>query len=249
MNRLPDADVGPFTFGQVYDTVAVWSRTGKEILWASARPGVGFYRRPFDGSGTEQIVWRTPGTRPNEYQPTDWSSDGRHLLFQRAGKDTGWDLWVLPLFGDREPERLIQTPADDGQGQFSPDGRWVAYMSNESGQLEVYVQSFPSLGAKSRVSVAGGMLPIWRADGRELFFLEPRTGRMMVADVVTGDNFQSSKPQFLFQRPVGLTHGSEAGGHYGVSPDGQRFLVGLPPDESPAHSLNVVVHWSSDLPR
>jgi Tol biopolymer transport system component len=197
------------------------------------------------------MVWRAPvgATTANQNAPTDWSPDGRYVLFQSAGKNTGWDLWVLPLFGDREARPLIQTPSDDGQGQFSPDGRWVAYTSNESGRLEVYVQRFPPTGAKWQVSVAGGMLPKWRGDGRELFFLVPGTGRIMAADVLTEENFQSNTPRLLFQLPVGLTHGSEAGGHYGVAPDGQRFLVGLPADESAVQSLSVVVNWTSDLIR
>jgi Tol biopolymer transport system component len=249
-NIVPDTDVVPFTFGQANDAGIVWSRTATEVLWASARPELGFYKKPSNGSGSEQMVWRAPAgaTTANQIEPTDWSPDGRHVLFQRAGKNTGWDLWVLPLFGDREARPLIQTPSDDGQGQFSPDGRWVAYTSNESGRPEVYVQHFPPTGAQRQVSVAGGMLPKWRGDGRELFFIVPGTGRMMAADVITEENFQSNTPHFLFRLPYVLTHGSEAGGHYGVAPDGQRLLVQFS-DESQVQSLNVVINWTSDLIR
>ena len=196
VNKVPDADVVRFTFGQVYDPNAVWSRTGAELLWASSRPEFGFYKKPFNGSGSAQMVWRAPvGTTSSiDNQPTDWSPDGTHLLFQSQGKNTGWDLWELPLSGDQKARALIQTPSNDGQGQFSPDGRWVAYASDESGQLEVYIQRFPLTEGKWRVSVAGGMLPAWRRDGKELFFLEPGSGRMMAVDVVTDtEDFRSDQ--------------------------------------------------------
>ena len=205
VNKVPDADVAPFTFGQVYDPLAVWSRTGAELLWASSRPEFGFYRKPFNGSGSAKMVWRAPAgtTSSLDNQPTDWSPDGTHLLFQSQGKNTGWDLWVLPLSGDQKARALIQTPSNDGQGQFSPDGRWVAYASDESGRLEVYIQRFPLTGAKWRVSVAGGMLPAWRRDGKELFFLEPGSGRMMAVDVVTDkEDFQSDQAA----SPVSTAH-------------------------------------------
>jgi eukaryotic-like serine/threonine-protein kinase len=254
VNRIPDTDVTPFTFGDVNDPQAVWSPTGAELLWARWRPGSQseFYKKPFNGSESEQMVWRAPAatTSALDNQPTDWSPDGTHLLFQSRAKNTGWDLWVLPLSGDQKPRALIQTPSDEGQGQFSPDGRWVAYASAESGQLEVYVQRFPLSGTKSRVSVAGGILPAWRRDSKELFFLEPGTERMMAVDVSTDtEDFRSNKPHLLFQLPaMGSSHALEPGSHYGVTPDGQRFLVILN-DLTPVKSLNVIVNWSSDLPR
>ena len=198
------------------------------------------------------MVWRAPAgtTSSLDNQPTDWSPDGTHLLFQSQGKNTGWDLWELPLSGDQKARALIQTPSNEGQAQFSPDGRWVAYTSNESGRLEVYIQPFPLTGAKWPVSVAGGILPAWRRDGKELFFLEPGLRRMMAVNVITDtENFESNKPRLLFQlRAAASTHESEPGSHYGVTPDGQRFLFVLH-DETPVNSLKLVVNWSSDLPR
>jgi dipeptidyl aminopeptidase/acylaminoacyl peptidase len=252
VNKVPDADVLPFTFGQVYDGNAVWSRTGPELLWASSGPEFGFYRKPFNGSASPQMVWRAPvGTTSTlDNQPTDWSPDGTHLLFQSRGKNTGWDLWVLPLSGDQKAAALIQTPSNEGQGQFSPDGRWVAYTSDESDGMEVYVQPFPLTGAKWQVSVAGGMLPAWRRDGKELFFFEPGSTRMMAVDVVTDTkDFRWIKPHLLFQLPAAESaHATEPGSHYGVTPPGLRFLV-LVNDETPVRSLNVIVNWSSDLSR
>jgi len=254
VNRVPDTDVTPFTFGDVYDPQAVWSPTGAELLWArGGRPGeFGFYRKRFSGSESEQRVWRAPAgtTDTLDNQPTDWSPDGTHLLVQSRRKDTKWDLWLLPLSGDQKAQELIHTPSNEGQGQFSPDGRWVAYTSDESRGLQVYVQPYPLTGRKWQVSVAGGMQPAWRRDGKELFFLEPGSTRMMAVDVVTDkEDFGSEKPHLLFQLPtIASTHASEPGSHYGVRPDGQRFLVSVN-DETPVQSLNVIVNWSSDLPR
>jgi len=255
VNRVPGTDVTPFTFGDVNDPQAVWSPTGAELLWARGRPGsqsaFGFYRKPFNGSESERMVWRAPAgtTSALDNQPTDWSPDGTHLLFQSRGKNTGWDLWELRL-SDQKAQPLIQTPSNEGHGQFSPNGRWFAYTSNESDRLEVYVQPYPLTGAKWRVSAAGGMLPAWRRDGKELFFFEPGSTRMMAVDVVTDkEEFQWIKPHLLFQLPAAeSTHASEPGSHYGVTPDGQRFLVNVD-DQTPVQSLNVIVNWSSDLPR
>jgi len=200
---------------------------------------------------SERMVWRAPAgtTSALDNQPTDWSPDGTHLLFQSRGKNTGWDLWELRL-SDQKAQPLIQTPSNEGHGQFSPNGRWFAYTSNESDRLEVYVQPYPLTGAKWRVSAAGGMLPAWRRDGKELFFFEPGSTRMMAVDVVTDkEEFQWIKPHLLFQLPAAeSTHASEPGSHYGVTPDGQRFLVNVD-DQTPVQSLNVIVNWSSDLPR
>jgi Tol biopolymer transport system component len=255
VNKVPDTDVTPFTFGDVFDPQAVWSPTGAELLWARGRPGsqseFGFYRKPFNGSESERMVWRAPAGTTNtlDNQPTDWSPDGTHLLVQSRRKDTKWDLWLLPLSGDQKAQELIHTPSNEGHGRFSPDGRWVAYTSDESRRLEVYVQRFPT-GTKSQVSVDGGMLPAWRRDGKELFFFEPGSTRMMAVDVVTDkEDFRWIKPHLLFQLPAAQsTHSSEPGSHYGVTPDGQRFLV-IVNDETPVQSLSVVVNWSSELPK
>jgi dipeptidyl aminopeptidase/acylaminoacyl peptidase len=179
--------------------------------------------------------------------PTDWSPDGRFLLYEQSGEKTGFDLWLLPLFGDRKPMPYLQTQFDEGQGRFSPDGHWVAYASTETGRPEVYVQTFPASGGKWQISNGGGMLPLWRRDGKELFYVVPAVGRLMSVEVKTSPQFEPSAPKFLFQAPFALTHQMDAGNHYAVSADGQRFLLNLPIQENASSPITVVLNWTAGL--
>jgi Tol biopolymer transport system component len=120
--------------------------------------------------------------------PSDWSSDGRFLTYYRTDPKTGLDIWVLPLDGDRKPFPLIQTEFNESQSQFSPDGRWVAYVSDETGGPQIYVQSFPKLTGKWQVSTDGGTQPRWRHDGKELFYLA-LDQQLMAVTVLPGATF------------------------------------------------------------
>ncbi len=135
------------------ESFPVWSPDGHSIVFNSTRNGVfDLYRKAIDGSGGEDLVLATPFPKG----PTDWSRDGRLLLFRSPDPKTGFDIWAVPLEGDRKPFPVVQTNFDERDGQFSPDGKWIAYQSNESGQYEIYVQPFPGPGGKTRISRNGG---------------------------------------------------------------------------------------------
>ena len=139
-------------------------------MFSSDRSGVlNLYEIPFSSqrAASETLLLETAEHK----NTTDWSADGRYILYTAQSPTTGNDVWVLPLFGDRTPTPVAQTAASESHGRFSPDGHWIAYTSNEGGQPDVYVQSFPGPGSKSQVSRDGGTHPVWRADGRELFYL------------------------------------------------------------------------------
>jgi len=120
------------------------------------------YRKSAGGVGAEELLLKSAQTK----LPDDWSRDGRSILFQSLDPKTSWDVWILPLEGDRTPRPVVQTRFNELQGSFSPDGRWIAYVSDESGRSEVYVQSFPPSGGKWQISISGGVQPRWRAMGR-----------------------------------------------------------------------------------
>jgi WD40-like Beta Propeller Repeat len=158
------------------------------------------------------------------------------------------DLWVLPLTGDRRPMPFLQTQFEERQGQFSPNGRRVAYISDESGRYEVYVQSFPALGGKWQISTDGGTEPSWRRDGKELFYLAA-DGKLMVVEVKANSTF-ASVPRALFVAPsVGLDPGARLLSTYSVTADGQRFLFNSSLKESTSTPITVVFNWTAELPK
>ena len=172
--------------------------------------------------------------------PTDWSRDGRTLAFQSLNPRTKWDLWILPLAGDRKATPFLRTEANETEARFSPDGKWMAFASDETGRNEVYVVSFPGPGGKWQVSTDGGSQPRWRADGQELYFLA-RDRKLMSVAITPGSALEGSVPRPLFE-----TRSRYTGTAYDVSPDGQRFLVNTLAEGS-ATPITVVVNWSTDL--
>lgn len=208
----------------------------------------------------------------------DWSRDGRFILYQvSAGPKTGWDLWALPLTGDRklppsgagltipnpgEPRRslgvggpfpVVQTSFDEFGGQFSPDGRWLAYASNESGRFEIYVRPFPEPGGKWQVSTAGGTQLRWRRDGKELFYVAPDNRLMAVLLGLAADAraVDVGAPVALF--PTRLASGASIGSvgsiataQYDIAPDG-RFLMNVAVDETTAPPITIVQNWTAGL--
>jgi hypothetical protein len=177
----------------------------------------------------------------------DWSSDGRFVVYMIRGKTGHFELWVLPLSDDRKPFPFLQTDSDQTQAQISPNGRWIAYTSNESGQDEVYIQGFPTRGSTRQVSAAGGVQPRWRRDGRELFYLASDQVLMSVP-VAIEPSISVGRPSALFRTRLDFlgTHAPNYLAGYDATADGQRFLLIVPP-EQPTPPITVVLNWTSAL--
>ena len=223
---------------------ATWTPDGKRVTYASnrAEPWRLFWK-PSDGSGKEEMLLaRDKG----DQQPYSWSSDGRTLIYQDAAPTTGQDIWMLPIDGDRQPRPLLQTPASEVDARLSPDGRWLAYASDESGRHEVYVMPLKGSGGKWQMSADGGREPIWAHNGRELFY---RSGeKMMAVEVITQPTFQASTSRLLFQGSYERT--ATISPEYDVTADGQRFLMVQPLEQrSPSTEFNVVLNWFEELKR
>ena len=194
---------------------------------------------------------------------TDWSPDGRFLVYEVEDAKTALDIWVLPLAGDaaegRKPIPFLRTEASEGMGRLSRDGHWMAYVSNETGRNEVYVQPFPASGAKWLVSITGGTQPRWSADGSSLYYLANGSGGAMTltgVDVRTLDSvFQASVPKPLFAAT--LSQVTTVGGQsvsinrvtqtYVASRDGQRFFTLSPVPDATAPAITVTLNWASEL--
>jgi Tol biopolymer transport system component len=192
-----------------------------------------------DGSTAEELVLESDKAK----YPTDWSPDGRFLLFRVADVATNLELWTIPVGGDRNPIPFRRASYGMSHGQFSPDGRWVAYASNETGRSEIHVSPFPGPGSSWRVSTAGGTEPRWRRDGKELFYLAP-DGKLMVVGVKTGPPFEAdvAKPLFAVRRRERVSASDQFG--YDVSADGQRFLVSAEIGEPTAEPLTLLLNWA-----
>ncbi|MEJ7623976.1 MAG: protein kinase, partial [Pyrinomonadaceae bacterium] len=213
-----------FTFDPGTDVCPVWSPDGSRIVFSANRNGKQeLYQKLSGGTGAAELL---VATGYNAY-PDDWTTTakgGEFILYEMENPTTKFDLYVLPLFGDRKPIPFIQTEFNEGHAQFSPDGRFVAYASDESGRVEVYVQSFPGPGGKWQVSAAGGDQPQWRDDGRELFYMTPDKKLTAVA-VTPGAAFEAGAALALFTTRIPTTQVIEDRNNFLAAPDGQRFLV------------------------
>jgi hypothetical protein len=174
---------------------------------------------------------------------TDWSSDRRLLLYQ--SRDHGQeDLWILPASARQQGRPFLATPANEGQGQFSPDVRWIAYTSDESGTFEVYVRRFPDGNGKWLVSTHGGAQPRWRRDGKELYYLA-LDGKLMAADVkATASALETGRPHALFDTGIRASF-FERRNQYLVARDGQRFLVNVSAEDENPSPITVVLNWDA----
>jgi len=233
-----------FTFDKAADFEPVWSPDGTRIVFASDRSGtLDLYEKSSTGSGEDALLATSGGPKHADA----WSPDGRFLVYSDVHPKTRYDIWILPLVGDRKPVAYLRSEFDEGQSQVSPNGRWLAYTSNESGRMEVYVRSFPVPEGKWQVSSSGGADPRWRRDGNELFYIAA-DGKLMALPVETGSVFEAGRPRPLFDTAV-KDLWEDARNHYEVTPDGDRFLVVRPMEHVGSLPFTVVVNWTAALPR
>ncbi len=234
---VPGANATRFTFDPGNDLFPIWSPDGKRIVWLSTREeGNRLYQKAASGAGQEEPLFNINGT------PTDWSRDGRFIIYHQHNPKTKQDVWVLPLDGAQQPFPFLQTEASEGGAQLSLDGRWLAYASDESGRFEVYVQRYPDHGGKQQISVNGGIGPHWRRDGKELFYYAT-DGKLMAVPVGNGESFGPGGAAPLFEFRSGSNSAIIA--PYTVTGDGQRFLVNAIVDAEPRAPLTVVVNWAA----
>ena len=233
------------TFDPSQDTRPVWPPSGENITFQTRRQGnVDIFSRAADGTGEPALL---AGTEADE-RPYDWSADGKYLLYVVAGPE-GSDLWYLKQKEDSsgfEPAPFLQTASNLRAPKFSPDGRFVAYTSNESGQYEINVQPFPEGRGKWQVSIDGGMQPRWGRDGKELFYVQGDT--LMTVEVTTAPSFSPGEVTPLFS-DANLVPGNANQVMYDVAADGQRFVLteAVESEQSNAPSIHVVQNWYEEF--
>jgi len=241
IHELTNDAVTRFTFGPSLNEVAVWSPDGRRVAFSSNRKLLfHLYEKNADGSGAEQEIANVAGAAQQLFW--DWSREGTYLL---ARKDK--ELWYVSLT-DREAKPLLQANWTVRNAQFSPNGRWMAYASDETGSMEVYVSPFPGATGKWQVSRGGGKEPRWRQDGKELFYLSAE-GKMMAVAVKTGGSFEAGPPGALFQTHTRQPISSQDMFSYDVTGDGKRFLINTKVDEPSAAPLSIILNWASEMER
>jgi tricorn protease-like protein len=206
---------------------AVSSPDGSRIVFSSmvSAPRMDLFEKPIAG-GPAKLLLNSPESKIVQ----DWSADGGSILY--VAQTRSFDLWALPLSGNKNPIPVAQTEFTESSGRFSPDGQWIAYVSDESGRPEVYVQAFPDPGNRVVISVEGGSLPNWREDGRELFYLSPDSQLMAVPIRYNGSRIERGKPFALFPVRPGST--------YAPARLGQRFLINALVEDPP---ITILVNW------
>jgi hypothetical protein len=224
------------TFDPAIDSMPIWSPDGRRVLFGNNHePKFDLYLKDSDGAGEEKIIPQDGADR----FPNDWSRDGKYILYER-----GADLWYATV-ADLKPVQFLKAVSTLKTARFSPDGKWVAYSSNESGKWEIYVTSFPDGHGKWQVSTAGGTQPRWRGDGKEVFYLSP-DDKLMAVPVRTGANFDPGTPTALFQAYPQEAVATSEQFFYDVSRDGQKFLINTKL-KSAVRPMSVVLNWPSKL--
>ena len=224
-----------------FDDFPIWSPDELQVLFPSNRNGsFDLYIKAASGADDEELVVKM-GTQYG--WGTDWSMDGRFILYQIPGDKTGWYLWVAPQFEDQEPYPYLNTQFDESGGTFSPDGKWIAYVSNITGRDEVYVQSFPRSDFRETISSNGGSEPHWSKDGTELFYVAGDRN-LMTTPIKWNPTFEPGLSKSLFHLSAKAFQYS-----YAVSSNSQRFLIVKQSEEKPAQPVmvTVIVNWESGL--
>jgi eukaryotic-like serine/threonine-protein kinase len=221
------------TFDPAIDAMPVWSPDASRLAFTSNRQYVfDLYLKNADGAQAEKLVEHVD---VDEY-PNDWSRDGKYLLYTQNTKD----IWFLAL-PDLKSTLFLKATSTLKNGHFSPDGKWVAYASNESGSWEIYVTSFPEARGKWQVSSQGGEQPRWRGDGKELFYLSS-DGKVMAVPVTEGANFDAGAPVALFQANAREAAATTEQAFYDVARDGQRFLINTEAKQTEVEPMSIVLN-------
>jgi Tol biopolymer transport system component len=227
-----------FTFGPAANRDPIWSRDGRSIAFQSNRRGIfDLYRKAADGTGSEELIYADGVPKI----PSSWSPDGKLLLFYRIDPKTQRDIWVLPVTNGTpsKPYPWLATPSNELFAKFSPDGRWVAYESDESGRYEIYVAPFPGPGGKRQISTGGGQFSRWRMDGKEIFYVAPK-GTLMAAEI----SEKGASIEVGEVRSLGIPVVVQQPYQYDVAAGGQRFLVAAPRLQQSPAQLRVIENWT-----
>jgi serine/threonine protein kinase/Tol biopolymer transport system component len=234
-----------FTFDATNDNDPIWSPDGSQIIFASSRKGkFDLYQKNSSGVGSEKLVLASDRNKI----PIDWSSDGQFITYNAEGNTkTKTDLWILPLTSQKtgkslEPKSFVVTEFNEGWARFSPDGKWIAHESDESGTWEVYIRPFPGPGGKWQISAKGGEYVYWRGDGKELYY-QSSDNKVKATEIgISGSAIEVGAEKTLFDLP-----GGSASSITGVSPDGQKFLINVPVVEQSKAPLSLVTNWDTGL--
>jgi len=228
-----------FTFNDAPEGLPIWTPDGSQVVFSSNRTGVfDLYQKPSNGAADEESLLVSKEVK----WAGGFSGDGKYLAYFSFNAQNNFDVSVLPLSGDRKPVPFVHSSFNETLPRFSPDGRWVAYVSDASGRNEVYVQPFPGPGGKWQVSTAGGNEPAWRGDGKELFYLAPDS-RLMSVEIKAGSAFEAGVPTTLFP----MTATPDGWTRYAASADGKRFLVVAPERSQTLTPTTIVLNWNAEV--
>jgi Tol biopolymer transport system component len=232
-----------FTFEPAVNAFPIWPPDDSRILFGSNRKGqFDLYQKMSSGTGSDEVFFAKESVK----FPNDWSLDGRFVLYQTidARSKTDWDLWIYSV-EEKKAFAFLSTPAAETFGCFSPDTRWIAYQSDESGKSEVYVTPFPGHAGKWLISAGGGKQPVWSRDGKEIFYLSA-DNKLMAVEVKADPAFEAGSPRALFDIRIKAVLNGRT---YDVAADGKRFLINAPVGEVTANPITLVQNWTAEIKR